>query len=161
MHVCSCLTVFLRHCPPPHPVDPKFINRAPLFLLFSANIEPNPKQYVSEAAGQLGRALVVTLIQQGLHVRGFDVVPPADAVPGLDHVCGDLRRLSEHPTLLAGVSTVFHTASVIDIAPYPVETTMFDVNVSATDQLLQASRAAGVKRFIYTRYINRMPGTNF
>jgi UDP-glucose 4-epimerase len=67
----------------------------------------------------------------------------------LEIVRGDLRDRSGLPDLLNGVDVVFHLAcrGVRHSIGHPLEN--HEVNATATLQLLEASRRAGIKRFIH------------
>ncbi|MDX6770468.1 MAG: SDR family oxidoreductase [Elusimicrobiota bacterium] len=61
--------------------------------------------------------------------------------------CSDLAAIAPH---FKGVSKVFHLAALADIVPSIVEPLKYHkANVDGTAAVLEASRAAGVKRFLY------------
>jgi nucleoside-diphosphate-sugar epimerase len=121
-----------------------------------------PVVLVTGAAGQLGRVLVRHLQQRAdraqFTVRGVDVHP--SDVPGCDEfIALDLRRLDAAAghLLFANVCCVFHTASIIDLAPYPPPL-MVEINVNVTERLLALAQASRVGCFVYTSTIDVVCG---
>jgi UDP-glucose 4-epimerase len=93
--------------------------------------------------GFIGKHLVKHLENAGYHVRGFDIKSDPDGQ--------DIRRC--HLGLreaMDGATCVFHLAGLADIVPSiekPVD--YFSTNVQGTIHVLEAARAAGVKKFVY------------
>ena len=107
---------------------------------------------VTGATGFLGSHVARQLVARGDSVRVL-ARPTSDlrALAGLavERVTGDLRDLSSLERALEGVSCVFHVAADYRLwARHPQE--IYESNVTGTRNLLEASRLAGVKRFIYT-----------
>src|SRR5262249_3575303 len=66
----------------------------------------------------------------------------------VERVYGDLRDASSLRTALAGVTQVFHVAADYRLwARDPQE--IYDSNVAGTRNLIEASKDAGVQRFVY------------
>lgn len=106
---------------------------------------------VTGGSGFLGQALVATLRQQGFPVISFDLVPhPDTAVPS---ITGDLRSPADVAQACQGVNTVFHTASHVGWT-LAENQLVHDVNVTGTQNLLQACQMADVRRFIYSSSID-------
>ncbi len=111
---------------------------------------------VTGGSGFVGANLVTELLDRGHHVRSFDRVPsPLSGHPRLDTVIGDITDTGEVAAAVDGIDTVFHTAAIIDLMGGASVTDeyrqrSFAVNVGGTENLVRASRAAGVKRFVYT-----------
>lgn len=102
---------------------------------------------VTGAAGFVGRRLVDILSAAGEQVVAIDRLP---ALPGLPDkaklVVADLIEPKTYETALDGADCVIHLAAVTGKAkPEAFQR----VNVDATKALLQASEAAGVRRFVF------------
>lgn len=113
---------------------------------------------VTGGLGFIGSHLVESLLARGARVTVLDNgstgrrsnLAAVSASPGLTVVEADLRRQGEWFTHFQGAEAVFHLAALADIVPSierPLE--YFQANVDATVHVLEAARAAGVRRFIY------------
>ena len=104
------------------------------------------KLLVTGSAGHLGEALVRTLQRLNRDVAGLDIKPS----PYTTYV-GSITDRAFVRRCLAGIGTVFHTATLHK--PH-VDThsrqEFIDVNLTGTLTLLEESAAAGVQQFIYT-----------
>jgi nucleoside-diphosphate-sugar epimerase len=100
------------------------------------------------SSGWLGRFLAPMLREAGHAVTGLDVAPGVDT-----QVLGSVadRALVERVFGEAGIEAVIHGGALHkpDIVRYPAQT-FIDVNVSGTLNLLEAARAAGHDRFVFT-----------
>jgi len=113
--------------------------------------------------GWLGGFLVAQLSRDAdvkKPVLVFDVVPPPQK-PGDEgqvvHKVLDIRDAQGVREGLEGVDTVFHCAAVIDIRLFPGQLCR-DVNVGGTANVLNACRAQGVKRMVYTSTLDVIGG---
>ncbi|MGO9640840.1 MAG: hopanoid-associated sugar epimerase [Candidatus Acidiferrales bacterium] len=107
---------------------------------------------VTGATGFLGSHVARQLVARGDSVRVL-ARPSSDlrALGGLavERATGDLRDPASLERALEGVSCVYHVAADYRLwARDPRE--IYDSNVAGTRNLLEAARAAGVKRFVYT-----------
>ncbi len=101
------------------------------------------KVFITGANGFIGRALAARLRELGAEVVGVDLVPDADA--GV--VAGSTVDPAPWSDALAGVDTVVHTAAIVStVAPLQKA---WEVNVLGTSRVLEAARAAGVRRFVH------------
>jgi nucleoside-diphosphate-sugar epimerase len=100
------------------------------------------------SSGWLGRFLAPLLRGAGHQVIGLDIAPGADT-----QILGSVadrglvdRTFGEH-----GIEAVIHAGALHkpDIVRYPAQA-FVDVNVSGTLNLLEAARAAGHDRFVFT-----------
>ena len=111
---------------------------------------------ITGGSGFVGTNFVRTLLDRGYRVRSFDQAPsPLPAHPHLQTLQGDIRDTATVAAAVDGIDTVFHTAAVIDLAGGQAVTDRlrersFGINVGGTENLVQAGRSAGVKRFVYT-----------
>lgn len=99
------------------------------------------------SSGWLGRFLAPRLRAAGHRVTGLDVAPGADT-----DVLGSVAdRAVVDRAFDGGIEAVIHAAALHkpDIARYP-EQAFIDVNVTGTLNLLQAAKAAGHDRFVFT-----------
>jgi sterol-4alpha-carboxylate 3-dehydrogenase (decarboxylating) len=106
---------------------------------------------VTGSSGFLGSALCRLLLDMGEPVRGFDLTPPADA--RIEAFVGDLRDTRALEAACENIDVVFHVASLVS-QELGKPQTLFDVNVSGTQGLIEAASAAGVSRFIFTSSID-------
>lgn len=106
---------------------------------------------VTGATGGLGRALVREALARGAEVRatGRDTAAGEDlARLGADFVpCDLVAPEAETAALMAGCDSVIHAAA--RSASWGPEADFIAANVTATQRLLDAARAAGVSRFIF------------
>lgn len=111
---------------------------------------------VSGGAGFIGSHIVRKLLDQGETVRVVDNLATGNlqriksSLSKLDFVEGDLADDSVAEKVVDGVDYVLHQAAVPSVqrsVNNPVATNR--ANVTATLNLLEASRKAGVKRFVY------------
>lgn len=113
---------------------------------------------VTGAAGFIGSHMVDLLLERGFKVHGIDNLS-SGRESNLDHCRSnpnlvfsvqDIRDLNADDPLFSGASYVFHFAGMGDIVPsieQPVD--YMSTNIMGTVKVLEASRFAGVKKFIY------------
>jgi nucleoside-diphosphate-sugar epimerase len=98
---------------------------------------------VTGSAGRLGRAACAELQARGHTVRGLDLVP----TPGLkDFVEGSLLNPDAVERAMSGVTTLIHLAATPDDADFEHE--LVPNNIIGIQRVLEAARAAGVRRLI-------------
>lgn len=116
-----------------------------------------PLCLVTGGAGFIGSNLVDGLLAKGYRVRVLDNLSTgkkenlAPVLSRIDFIKGDLRNDKHVQKAVRGAAFVFHLgaiASVPQSVVQPVET--HEVNVTGTFKLLDASRKAGVRRFVFT-----------
>lgn len=120
-------------------------------------MKKNPLCLVTGGAGFIGSNLVDGLLAKGYRVRVLDNLSSgkqenlAQAARRIEFIKGDLRSDKDVRKALRGVRYVFHMGAVSNV-PQSVEQPLLthEVNVTGTFRLLQASREAGVRRFIFT-----------
>jgi UDP-glucose 4-epimerase len=101
---------------------------------------------VTGSSGQLGGAVVAQLKAARAEVTGIDARPG----PSTD-VVGDVRDGRAMRALLAGAAAVVHTASLHGPhVPARSKQDFIEVNVAGTQTLLDAARAAGVRRVVFS-----------
>jgi NAD dependent epimerase/dehydratase len=115
---------------------------------------------VTGAGGFIGSHLAERLAQEGARVRAlvrynalgrWGWLDESPARGDLEVVAGDVRDPGQMRAVVEGSEVVFHLAALIAI-PYSYEAPASYVatNVSGTLNLLEAARAAGVRRFVHT-----------
>lgn len=116
------------------------------------------KALVTGGAGFIGSHIAEALCRRGARVVVLDDLSYGSEAnlawrkPGdeLEFVRGDIRDRELVKKLLPGVDWVFHEAAVASVAASLAEPEMTnDVNLTASLELLQAAREAGVKRFLF------------
>jgi UDP-glucose 4-epimerase len=113
---------------------------------------------VTGGAGFIGSHLVDRLLADGRSVRVIDNFVSGGPhnlahlkdEPRMELVQADIRERDRMVGLFAGAGRVFHLAALADIVPSIQQPDdYYDTNVTGTFNVLQASRAAGVRRFVY------------
>lgn len=113
---------------------------------------------VTGGAGFIGSHLVDRLISQGDDVTVIDNLAVGRRENVVQHEGNprfhfhevDIRTAGVLPNLFVGIETVYHLAALADIVPSIVAPTeYFTTNVYGTVNVLEAARAAAVKRLIY------------
>lgn len=113
---------------------------------------------VTGGAGFIGSHLVERLLRDGRRVKVIDNLATGrfeNLAAVREHPCltvhlVDINDFGQCSTLFAHADWVFHLAALADIVPSiqkPLE--YHRVNVDGTVSVLEAARAAGVKRFVY------------
>ncbi len=107
------------------------------------------KALVTGASGFLGRYLVEQLIARGDSVRGFSrqVHPALDRL-GVESLRGDIRDAAAVRAAVAGVDVVYHTAAVAGV--WGDWESFYAINVRGTEHVIDACRAAGVRKLVFT-----------
>jgi nucleoside-diphosphate-sugar epimerase len=119
---------------------------------------------VTGATGLLGNNLVRALVRDGWRVRALvrDPFKGHRQLDGLDVelVVGDMQAVAAFAPALKGTDVVFHPAAYFRDS-YKGGThreALHRINVSGTAELLRASHAAGVRRFVHTSSIATLIG---
>ncbi len=117
---------------------------------------------VTGATGHIGNVLVRELVARGKTVRAM-VMPGEDraSLEGLpvEIVEADILDRQALDRVMQGVSVVYHLAGVISILPGK-DDIVRKINILGTQNVLQAARAAGVRRLLYTSSIHALSRTD-
>ncbi|KYC28873.1 3 beta-hydroxysteroid dehydrogenase/Delta 5--_4-isomerase [Includes: 3-beta-hydroxy-Delta(5)-steroid dehydrogenase; Steroid Delta-isomerase] [Sterolibacterium denitrificans] len=111
---------------------------------------------VTGGSGFVGCNFVKTLLAKGYKVRSFDLAPsPLPAQENLEIIQGNICDRELVRRSVQDIDTIFHTAAIIELKGGSAVTQeyrdrSYAINVEATKNLLQAGRAAGAQRFVYT-----------
>ncbi|OUR99125.1 hypothetical protein A9Q81_11125 [Gammaproteobacteria bacterium 42_54_T18] len=112
---------------------------------------------VTGAAGFVGQALVLRLLDLGFKVKALDLPEnpvfakfidslPASRLPSITVCPADITDPNSLKKIVSGVSYVFHTAALLNsVAP---RSTFESVNVQGTKNICNAASEADVERFI-------------
>ncbi len=111
---------------------------------------------VTGGAGYVGSALVPALLQEGyrvtvldLYLYGTDVFDDVRS-DALREIVGDIRDVDAVQQALQGVDAVIHLACISNDPSYDLDPALGrSINYDAFRPLVQASKHAGVKRFVY------------
>ena len=110
------------------------------------------KCVVTGGSGFIGTNLLnaIVLSKQFSTVVSLDAVPSPRVVPGVDSVQLDIRDLASLSRPLKDADIVFHLAASANVDRIK-DDPLFAVenNISATATVLEASRRAGVRRFVF------------
>jgi sterol-4alpha-carboxylate 3-dehydrogenase (decarboxylating) len=108
------------------------------------------KTVVTGSSGFVGRHLVRALSERGDSVVAMDVVPTTelDGLAGVHQEKADLRDAPGLRKIVQGADAIFHVASRVQTQEHGSEE-VFAINVGGTENLLEACRAEGVRRFVY------------
>ncbi len=112
---------------------------------------------VTGANGFVGSHLVKHLRKDGLHVRAMVRTPEkaqALADLGAEVVPGDISDRASLEAATAGIERVIHLVGIIQEAP---GVTFQGVHVDGTRNLLEASKKAGVRHFMYQSALGTRP----
>lgn len=103
---------------------------------------------VTGAAGTVGNYVVPLLEAKGLRVIASDLTPKGVPVPVRGEVrAGDLRDDAFCARLVEGCDAIIHTAALLDVGA--TSGALREVNVQVVADLLEASREAGLSRFVH------------
>lgn len=108
------------------------------------------RAFVTGGSGFLGRRLIPTLREQGHSVRALGRSEAARKVvreAGAEPCEGDLSDVEALKRGMEGCDVVFHSAA--SLKQWGPRAEFFEANVRGTENVLQAARAAGVKRFVH------------
>jgi NADH dehydrogenase len=112
---------------------------------------------VTGATGFVGSHLVKRMRREGLKVRAV-VRTPAKAQAledlGVEVVPGDMSDRASLEAAAAGIERVIHLVGIIQEAP---GATFQSVHVDGTRELLEASKKAGVRHFMYQSALGTRP----
>jgi nucleoside-diphosphate-sugar epimerase len=110
--------------------------------------------YVTGGAGYVGAVLVPKLLSAGYRVRVLDLfMYGEDVLPkhaNLEAIKGDLRDTKLLQKTIPGSDAVIHLACISNDPSFELNPALGKaINLDAFEPLVQISRDAGVKRFIY------------
>ncbi|MGF1457192.1 MAG: NAD-dependent epimerase/dehydratase family protein [Alphaproteobacteria bacterium] len=118
---------------------------------------PPGASLVTGGAGFVGRHLVEALACEGGSVRSLDIAGDRLAVEGVESVTGSITDRDAVARAMAGMDTVFHAGANAQL--WLRNKSAFEtVNFEGTRIVLEAARAAGVRRFIHVSSLTVLVG---
>jgi nucleoside-diphosphate-sugar epimerase len=108
------------------------------------------RAFVTGGSGFVGKRLIAALREQGHTVRALARSEAAQnevRLVGAEPSPGELSEVEALQRGMEGCDTVFHSAAFVK--PWGPRASYFDANVRGTENMLEAARGAGVKRFIH------------
>lgn len=102
---------------------------------------------VTGAAGRVGRRVVAELLSRGHKVLGIDRVRPSTPSDGAEYLIEDLTNLTPRDPRLTGIDAVAHLGAFMSWDPDQADA-VFAANVLATQHLVRALEASGLRRFV-------------
>lgn len=103
---------------------------------------------ITGGSGYFGSLLLRKLLDTGVTCRVFDLNDAEDRPPEVEFVRGDIRDAAAVAQACAGMDTVFHNVAQVPLAK---QRALFQsVNITGTENMLKASREAGVRKVVYT-----------
>eukprot|EP00200_Dunaliella_tertiolecta_P001176 CAMPEP_0202366188 /NCGR_PEP_ID=MMETSP1126-20121109/16898_1 /ASSEMBLY_ACC=CAM_ASM_000457 /TAXON_ID=3047 /ORGANISM="Dunaliella tertiolecta, Strain CCMP1320" /LENGTH=226 /DNA_ID=CAMNT_0048961185 /DNA_START=1 /DNA_END=681 /DNA_ORIENTATION=- len=114
------------------------------------------KALITGGAGYVGHRLGQKLAEEGQYQAVlFDIRPPAEQVPGVQVVTGDVRDEDAVQAACQGCDVVFHVASFGMTGDEALDRQrVHQVNVQGTQNVLRACQAQGVGRLVYVSSYN-------
>ena len=110
---------------------------------------------VTGGTGYLGSAIVRALAARGHHAVVFSRHASASGLPGVP-IDGDIRDLTAVRAALTGADAVIHAAALVSVwREHPAE--FRDVNVGGLHNVIDAARALGIPRLVYTSSFLALP----
>ncbi len=115
---------------------------------------------ITGAAGHLGCVLASMLRQAGAKVRGLVLPTEKNLPPDIDIFVGDVRDKSSMLSFFSDFGdytpVVIHCAGIVSIAT-KVDTTVYEVNVKGTDNIIEMCKSHGVEKLIYVSSVHAIP----
>ena len=106
------------------------------------------KCLVTGGSGFFGELLCKMLIDKGFEVKNLDLNQNLDEDGAIEFIQGDIRDFNCVFDACKGVDLVFHNVAQVPLAK---DKDLFDsVNRLGTENILEASLRAGVKKLVYT-----------
>ncbi|XXF76691.1 NAD-dependent epimerase/dehydratase family protein [Myxococcaceae bacterium GXIMD 01537] len=108
------------------------------------------RAFVTGGSGFVGKRLIAALKRQGHEVRALarsEAAREAVRAAGAEPVDGDLSDVGPLQQGMAGCDVVFHSAALVSM--WGTRADFVEANVRGTERVIEAARAAGVKRFVH------------
>ncbi|MFB6318343.1 SDR family oxidoreductase [Saccharicrinis sp. FJH54] len=110
------------------------------------------KVFVTGATGFIGKQLVTRLVEEGHSVHALYRTPEKKTeidMPGVLLFQGDILDQESLEKAMAGCDVVFHLAAFAKLWDKDTES-WYRINVTGTENVLDAAHKAGIRRFILT-----------
>jgi len=119
-------------------------------------MESTNQVLVTGGAGYVGAVLVPRLLEKGYRVKVLDLYIYGDVLnsvkdhPGLQQIKGDIRDRALLESVLPGCDSVIHLACISNDPSFELDPDLGkSINYDAFIDLVDVSKASGVKRFVY------------
>ncbi|MCE9964245.1 NAD-dependent epimerase/dehydratase family protein [Lelliottia amnigena] len=106
------------------------------------------KIVLTGSAGRIGHTIAVQLLVDGHQITGIDLAPARIEHAHYHHVQCRFEQAETLNDAVKGADVLLHIGAMMSWQPKD-NAAMFHANVTATQWLLDAARAAGVKRFVF------------
>src|SRR5262249_54050766 len=121
---------------------------------YSRGISSVKKVLVTGGAGYVGCILVPKLLKHGYEVVVYDLMLyGSDGLPkdkNLRVIKGDLRDTSAYAAAVKGMDAVIHLACISNDPSFALDPGLSrSINYDCFEPMIQATKTAGVKRFVY------------
>ena len=103
---------------------------------------------VTGGSGYFGSLLVARLLAKGEKVRIFDILDATDRPPEVEFIEGDVRDKAAVNKAVQGADIVHHNVAMVPLAKD--KNAFWSVNSTGTANVLEACRAAGIRKLVYT-----------
>jgi len=103
---------------------------------------------VTGGSGYFGSLLVARLLAKGERVRIFDILDAADRPAEVEFIEGDVRDKAAVSKAVQGADIVHHNVAMVPLAKD--KNAFWSVNSTGTANVLEACRAAGIRKLVYT-----------
>jgi nucleoside-diphosphate-sugar epimerase len=117
---------------------------------------PVKEVLVTGGAGYVGAVLVPKLLEEGYKVKVLDlylygdVLKPVAGNPNLQQIRGDIRDRAVLERIMPGCDAVIHLACISNDPSFELDPDLGkSINFDAFPQLVDVSKDAGIRRFIY------------
>ncbi|MEO7263292.1 MAG: NAD-dependent epimerase/dehydratase family protein [Ferruginibacter sp.] len=110
------------------------------------------KTFITGATGYIGNQLVKKLLEKDMHLHLLVRNPFSLAIPKHKNISiykGDILNVTELTRAMQGCSHVYHCAAIARMSSHD-RNKFFEVNVSGTQNVLDAAINTGVKKLVFT-----------
>jgi UDP-glucose 4-epimerase len=109
------------------------------------------KVLVTGGAGFVGREVVRQLLRKGYEVTVLDIVEKPTDFKMVKYIKGDIQSAAKCIMATAGKDFVIHLAAKTRIPDSFIDPDLyFDINVTGTRNMLTASHAVGIRKFVFS-----------
>tara|TARA_B100000945_G_scaffold295979_1_gene273915 strand:- start:1736 stop:2764 length:1029 start_codon:yes stop_codon:yes gene_type:complete len=118
------------------------------------------KALITGGSGYFGSLFLQKLTKQGIDCRIFDLNDINERLSNVEFFQGDIRNYFSVANACKGIDVVYHNVAQVPLAK---DKALFhSVNVTGTENILKAAKAASVKKVVYTSSsaVFGIPATN-
>lgn len=112
--------------------------------------------FVTGGSGLVGSQLIKKLAASGKKVKAlYHSTKPADIYKNVEWVQGDITDILFLEQTLQGIDQVYHCAAMVSFDPKDRKE-MYETNVMGTTNMVNASLAAGIKKFLFVSSVSAL-----